>query len=207
LVTPKAETGEFRPKDEDYTELVRAAMDGDQAALEELLARSQSVVRRFSNAVCGGQDDSEDAAQEALLKTYRYVRGLRDPESFRTWLYRTVRNACLLSRRKRAGEPLHLQSIDTLDPDGDDPVLQKVRDRGKSPEELAANAKLRAQLRDALMKLPQSSRVIVFLREMEGLSTREVADVVGISEDNVKARLSRARARLRTELASTRASS
>jgi RNA polymerase sigma-70 factor (ECF subfamily) len=204
LVTARADKAEIRPQTDDYTQVVRAAMEGDQAALEELLARSQSVVRRFSNAVCGGQPDSEDAAQEALLKTYRYVRGLRDPESFRTWLYRTVRHACLISRRKRAGEPPHLQSIDALDLESDDPVLMKVHDRGKSPEEIAQNTLLRAQLRDALMKLPQSHRVIVFLREMEGLSTREVADVVGISEDNVKARLSRARARLRRELAHAR---
>lgn len=179
-------------------------MAGDAAALEDLLSRSQAVVNRFSNAVCGGQPDSEDAAQEALLQTYRYVRNLRDPESFRAWLYRTVRNACLLSRRKKAGEPSHLQSIDAVEREDDDPVLLKVLDRGRSPEDLARNTELRAQLRDALMKLPQSSRVIVFLRELEGLSTREVAEVVGISEDNVKARLSRARARLRDELASAR---
>lgn len=204
LVTAHADTGEIRPENDEYTQLVQSAMAGDAEALEKLLARSQSVVRRFSNAVCGGQDDSQDAAQEALLKTYRYVRGLRDPESFRTWLYRTVRNACLLSRRKRAGEPPHLQSIDSVDPETDDPILLKVRDHGKSPEELAQNTRLRTQLRDALMKLPQGDRVIVFLREMEGLSTREVSEVVGISENNVKARLSRARARLRRELAPSR---
>ena len=203
-MTANAKAGEIRPENDDYTQLVRSAMAGDAAALEQLLARSQSVVRRFSNAVCGGQDDSQDAAQEALLKTYRYVRGLRDPESFRTWLYRTVRNACLLSRRKRAGEPAHVQSIDPVDSENNDPILLKVRDHGRSPEELAENARLRTQLRDALMKLPQSHRVIVFLREMEGLSTREVAEVIGISEDTVKARLSRARASLRRELAQAR---
>jgi RNA polymerase sigma-70 factor (ECF subfamily) len=204
LVTARAATGENTPETDDYTRLVRSAMDGDAAALEELLARSQSVVRRFSDAVCGGKPDSEDAAQEALIKTYRYVKGLRDPESFRAWLYRTVKNACLLSRRKRAGEPSHLESIDSPDLDADDPVMLKVRDHGKNPEELTENAKLRQQLRDALMKLPRHHRVIVFLREMEGLSTREVAEVVGVSEDNVKARLSRARARLRQELQSAR---
>lgn len=178
-------------------------MDGDARALEELLARSQSVVKRFSDSVCGGRADSEDAAQEALIKTYRYVKGLRDPESFRAWLYRTVKNACLIGRRKRVGEPSHLESIDAGE--GDEPISLEVRDAGKSPEELVENTRLREQLRDALLKLPQNQRVVVFLREMEGLSTREVAEVVGISEDNVKARLSRARARLRDELTATHA--
>ena len=202
-MTPGEITGETAQEQDQYTQLVRAAMAGDAAALEELLARSQSVVRRFSNTVCGHQADSEDAAQEALIKTYRYVQDLRDPESFRAWLYRTVKNACLISRRKRAGEPAHLDSIDAADGD-EEPILLKVRAAGKSPEELAENAKLREHLRDALLKLPQSHRVVVFLREMEGLSTKEVAEVVGISEDNVKARLSRARARLRRELADMR---
>lgn len=203
LVTHGENAGESTPEQDEYTQLVRAAMGGDAAALEELLARSQSVVRRFSDTICGHQPDSEDAAQEALIKTYRYVQDLRDPESFRSWLYRTVKNACLLSRRKRVGEPAHLESIDA-DGDDDEPILLKVRAAGKSPEELAENSKLREQLRDALLKLPQSHRVVVFLREMEGLSTKEVAEVVGISEDNVKARLSRARARLRRELADMR---
>ena len=203
-MTAQSKTGEITPENEEYTQLVRAAMAGDAKALEELLARSQSVVRRFSDAVCGGQPDSEDAAQEALIKTYRYVHDLRDPESFRSWLYRTVKNACLLGRRKRAGEPSQLESIEAGRTDDDEPILLKVRDLGRSPEELAENSNLREQLRDALLKLPQSQRVVVFLREMEGLSTREVAEVVGISEDTVKARLSRARAHLRRELASMR---
>jgi RNA polymerase sigma-70 factor (ECF subfamily) len=204
LVTAPSKAGEIRPESDEYTQLVRAAMAGDAKALEDLLSRSQSVVRRFSDAVCGGQPDSEDAAQEALIKTYRYVHDLRDPESFRSWLYRTVKNACLLGRRKRAGEPSQLESIEGDRTDDDEPILLKVRDLGRSPEELAENSNLREQLRDALLKLPQSHRVVVFLREMEGLSTREVAEVVGISEDTVKARLSRARAQLRRELASVR---
>lgn len=198
-MTTRSHTHEIRPENAEYAHLVRAAMDGDAAALEELLARSQAVVRRFSDTVCGGQADSEDAAQEALIKTYRYVRSLKDPDSFRAWLYRTVKNACLLGRRKRVGEPSHLESIDAAGHD-DEPIVLNVPAAGKSPEELAENARLRRQLRDALLKLPQNQRVVVFLREMEGLSTREVAQVVGISEDNVKARLSRARARLRRDL-------
>jgi RNA polymerase sigma-70 factor, ECF subfamily len=186
---------------DEYAVLVRAAADGDRKALERLLMRAQEVAWRFSTSVCGNADDAEDAMQEALIKTYRYVERIREPEAFRPWLYRTVRNACLMGRRKRVGEPTRLQSLDEMLP-GRDGSAESVDtpDPGKSPEQLADNAGLRRRLRKALWKLPAPYRAIVFLREMEGLSTREVATVLGISEDNVKTRLHRARLQLQADL-------
>lgn len=67
--------------------------------------RAQEVAYRFSLLVCGHPEDAEDVMQEALLKTFQYVDRLEDPSAFRTWLYTTVRNACLMKRRRRAGEP------------------------------------------------------------------------------------------------------
>ena len=162
--------------------------------------RVQEVAWRFSTSVCGHADDAEDAMQEALIKTYRYVGRIREPGAFRPWLYRTVRNACLMGRRKKVGEPTRLQSLDEVLPGPDGPRRPDVPDPGKSPEQLADNAGLRRRLRRALRTLPAPYRAIVFLREMEGLSTREVAKVMGMSEDNVKTRLHRARVQLQTNL-------
>ena len=142
--------------------------------------------------------------QEALLKTYRYVGRISEPAAFRPWLYRTVRNACLMGRRKRVGEPARLQSIADLRPGVDGPIRMDLPHPGRNPEQLADNAGLRRRLRKALRALPAPYRAIVFLREMEGLSTREVAAVMGISEDNVKARLHRARIALQAALESER---
>ena len=188
------------PGRDDYADLVRAAAAGDAAALERLLMRAQDVAWRFSTSVCGHADDAEDAMQEALIKTYRHVGRIRDPGAFRPWLYRTVRNACLIGRRKRAGEPARLTSLDSAAARGDRPTRIDVPDPGKDPEQLADNAALRRRLRRALHALPAQYRAVVFLREMEGLSTREVARVMGMSEDNVKTRLHRARVRLQTAL-------
>ena len=69
-------------------------------ALERLLMKAQEVAYRFSHTVCGGPSDAEDVMQDALVKTFRYVKRIRDPHAFRTWLYRTVRNACLMKRRR-----------------------------------------------------------------------------------------------------------
>jgi RNA polymerase sigma-70 factor (ECF subfamily) len=187
------------PTDE-YSALVRSAGSGDRDALERLLLRAQEVAWRFSTAVCGRSADAEDAMQEALIKTYRYVGRIREPEAFRPWLYRTVRNACLMNRRKKAGEPLHLQSLDDVLPDAERLMRRDVADPGKNPEQLADNAALRQRLRKAMRTLPAPYRAIVFLREVEGLSTREVAQILDISEDNVKTRLHRARLQLQSAL-------
>lgn len=185
----------------EYAELVRRAASGDRDAMERLLMRAQEVAFRFSLLVCGHAEDAEDVMQDALLKTYRYVDRIRDPEAFRTWLYRTVRNACLMKRRRRAGEPPHVVSIEQGDTGRDGKRLAiDVADAAKRPDDLVLDEWVGARLRAALRALPPSYRVIVVLREMEGLSTRETAAVAGISEANVKTRLHRARVLLRERL-------
>ena len=188
------------PVQEEYASLVRSAAAGDTEALDRLLLRAQEVAWRFSTSVCGHANDAEDAMQEALIKTYRYVGRIREPEAFRPWLYRTVRNACLMGRRKKVGEPTRLQSLDEVLPGPDGQTRPDAAHPGKNPEQLADNAALRRRLRKALHSLPAPYRAIVFLREMEGLSTREVAKVMGMTEDNVKTRLHRARIQLQKDL-------
>lgn len=191
-------------RDEDYATLLRAAQGGNQHAMERLLMRTQEIAYRFSQLVCGRADDAEDAMQEALLKTYRYAASIKQPEAFRTWLYRTVRNACLIGRRRRVDEPQRLLSLDDRLETGDgQPRTIDAVDPRKGPHDLALNAGLRRRLKAALAELPRQYRLIVFLREVEGLSTREVAGVVGISEGNVKTRLHRARGFLRERLEKT----
>ncbi len=185
---------------QDYAPLVRRAAQGDAGALEQLLMRAQEVAFRFSLLVCGHTEDAEDVMQDALMRTYRHVRRIRRPEAFRTWLFRTVRNACLMKRRRRVGEPAHLLSLDRAAGPGESAQTIDVADAGKGPDELAIDAWLGRRLRRALDTLPAGYRVIVLLREMEGLSTREVAKVTGMSEDNVKTRLHRARVMLRQRL-------
>jgi RNA polymerase sigma-70 factor, ECF subfamily len=199
-VNPQGVPDSAKPVQDEYTGLVRAASAGDAEALERLLMRAQEVAWRFSTSVCGHADDAEDAMQEALMKTYRYVGHIREPGAFRPWLYRTVRNACLMGRRKRAGEPARLQSLHEVVSAGGRHMFTDPPDQGKTPEQLADNAALRRRLRKALRALPGPYRAVVFLREMEGLSTREVAQVMGMSEDNVKTRLHRARVQLQAIL-------
>jgi RNA polymerase sigma-70 factor, ECF subfamily len=195
--------GERQPdrEAEGYARLIRAVQAGDRHAMETLLMRAQEVAYRFSLLVCGRPDDADDAMQEALLKTFRFVARIREPEAFRAWLYRTVRNACLIGRRKRVDEPAQLLSLDESHAPGEghDRSVDVV-EPSRGPEEQAINAALRTRLARALHAVPRPYRVVVFLREIEGLSTKEVGEVLGISEANVKTRLHRARLMLQEEL-------
>ena len=186
---------------DEYAHLIEGAARGDADALEQLLMKAQDTAYRFSHTVCGGPSEAEDVMQDALLKTFRYVNRIHDPYAFRTWLYRTVRNACLMRRRRKAGQPERVLSLDELLPLGEPAAgTREVTDRGRNPEALAVNKALRGRLAKALRGLPAGYRAIVFLRDMEGLSTREVAGVLKISEPNVKTRLHRARLFLRQQL-------
>jgi RNA polymerase sigma-70 factor (ECF subfamily) len=186
---------------DDYAGLVAAVKAGDEQAMERLLMRAQEVAWRFSLSVCGHAEDAEDAMQEALIKTYRHAGQIRDSAAFRPWLYRTVRNACLIGRRKKVHEPRHVESLDAPIGNGADAPQRDPRDPGRNPEQVAAGTERQQQIRRALQALPGMHRAVLFLREVEGLSTREVAKVLEISEDNVKTRLHRARVALQKNLA------
>lgn len=164
--------------------------------------RAQEVAYRFSLLVCGHPEDAEDVMQDALLNTYRHVAQIKDPEAFRTWLYQTVRNACLMKRRRRVDEPATLTSIEQGGTDSDgEPTAVDVPDASDRPaDQQLIDSWMGDRLRKALGTLPPGYRVIVVLREIEGLSTREVATITGFSEANVKQRLHRARMMLKASL-------
>jgi RNA polymerase sigma-70 factor (ECF subfamily) len=179
---------------EHYADLLAQLGTGkNPAAMEQLLVDAQALAYRFSLLVCGHTEDAEDAMQDALLQTYKNARRIRQPRGFRTWLYRTVKNACLMSRRTKVDQPARLESLDV---EG----VPDVAGNGPNPEEQTAAAAERRRFQAAFRKLPRPYRLVAFLRDVEGLSTKEVAQVVGISEANVKQRLHRARVMLKEAL-------
>jgi RNA polymerase sigma-70 factor (ECF subfamily) len=184
----------------EYAGLVKAAATGERSAMEALLVRAQEAAYRFSLLVCGHPDDAEDVMQDALLKTYQHVNHIADPGAFRTWLYSTVRNACLMKRRRRAGEPSTFVSVEQGVDTERGTVAVDVPDSSRSIDQQLIDGWMDGRLRRALAQLPPSYRMIVVMREIEGLSTKEVAAVAGLSESNVKMRLHRARLLLRKQL-------
>jgi len=203
MVTPAQKNTDADPIRAAYAALVREAATGDRQAMERLLMRAQEVAYRFSLLVCGHPEDAEDVMQDALLKTYQRVTQIAEPDAFRTWLYSTVRNACLMKRRRRVGEPSQFVALAPGSAGSGGASAVDVADHAPPVDQQIGDVLTARRIREALLRLRPLHRTILVLREIEGLSTKEVATIMGLSEANVKTRLHRARLKLREQLERT----
>jgi RNA polymerase sigma-70 factor (ECF subfamily) len=175
--------------------LLDAARSGDAGALEALLAESQSRVYRFSLKMCGDPHDAEDVVQDTLFAAARTIGGFRGASSVSTWLYTIARSFCLKKRRRSVFAP-EVVSIEQA-ASGVEEIAAPVAD----PERRFAVRELAAALESAIGALEPGAREVLLLRDAEGLSAREVAEVTGLSVEAVKSRLHRARLAVRERLA------
>jgi RNA polymerase sigma-70 factor (ECF subfamily) len=178
-------------------ELLAAARNGDTAALEALLVRYQPHLYRFGFRMCGNAEDAGDVAQESLIAMARSLRDFRGDASVASWLYTIARRLCIKKRRRSRFAPAREDSLDI----GDNRAARDVTDPSPTPEQMAANQELGSALARAIDALDPPQREVLVLRDVEGLSAREVARVLGISLDAVKSRLHRARIAVREMLA------
>lgn len=177
-------------------ELVAEAQDGDRGALEALLARHQDRVYRFGMKMCGDPHDAEDVLQETLLTVARRIGEFRGEASVSSWLYTIARSYCIKQRRRSKFAPAYEESLD----DAAGSEAARLPDPARAPEDTVAVRQEEDALRRAIAELPERSREIVVLRDIEGLTAPEVAEVVGLSVEAVKSRLHRARLALREKI-------
>lgn len=169
-------------------------------SLEQALELLQGTVFSFSMKVCGQREDAEDTMQEVLVKSLAYLSKFDSPRALLVWLYRVAKNRCLMSRRRSKFAPLKELSLDELMPDRQG--LEKLAKEGPlNPESLAIRSQQARKLREAIQKLPPQYRIILVMRDTEGLSDEEVGEITGLKPGNVRVRLHRARLFVRKELA------
>jgi RNA polymerase sigma-70 factor (ECF subfamily) len=176
------------------TELARAVLAGQPTAFERFVEHFRSKVFHYSWLMCGRPDDAEEVAQDALLNAFQHFDSLREPERVRSWIFRIVKNACLMRRRKSVFAPDRELSLDGL------PPMDEPAGEGQPPEAQYLRSELRAVLDRAILELPPAYRAVVVLRDLEELSTEETAQILDLSLDVVKTRLRRARLALRQKL-------
>ena len=151
------------------------------------------------------EQDAEDVTQQTFLSALENLKGFRGEASFATWLFRIATHAALKVIRKRKGlETVSLEAA-TEAADGTDavPHPEYIADWRQSPEQLVHKNEVRRLLDEALARLDEKHRLVFLLRDVEGLSIKETADALGLSEANVKVRLLRARLQLREQLTRT----
>lgn len=157
-------------------------------------------IYRFAQRLCGQADDAEDLVQDTFLNAYRGLKRFRGEAQVSTWLYTIAVRACLRMRRKRKGEPDQELSLEEFIPTSDGEFRLQIPIDGLTPEEALENKQLRRVLIQAIQKLPKKYRLVLVLRDMEGLTAKEVGAIMGLNERAVKSRLHRARLFVRREL-------
>ena len=172
---------------------------GDDEALERALALLQNTVFSFSMKVCGQRQDAEDTMQEVLVKSVPYLPKFDSPRALVVWLYKVAKNRCLMSRRKSKFAPKGEISLEELMPDRQD-LQRSDGARSVNPETVAIRSEEAGRLRKAIHKLPPQYRIVLVLRDMEGLTDEEVAEITGLRSGTVRVRLQRARLFVRKEL-------
>jgi RNA polymerase sigma-70 factor (ECF subfamily) len=176
---------------------------GENEGVEEALALLQDTVFSFSMRVCGHRQDAEDTMQEVLLKSVPQLPKFDSPKALLVWLYKVAKNRCLMSRRKSKFAPAHELSLEELMPNRKE-LEQLSADGTINPESFAIRSEQASRLRDAVQKLPPQYRIVLVLRDMEGLTDDEVAEITGVRAGTVRVRLHRARLFVRKELMRTR---
>lgn len=166
--------------------LIAAARAGDRRAVDELLARYERSIYRFGLRMCGDEDSAREVLQETMLAAFRNLSGFRGEASLSTWLYQIARSFCIKQRRgAHPSEPLH----------------EDLTDQAPGPDAQAQARQIGEALAVAIAALPPDQREVLVLRDVEGLTAPEAAEVVGIDVGALKSRLHRARMALRAQLA------
>ena len=183
-------------------ELLESIHADAPGAFEAFVEAYGDRVYRFGRRMCGDRQDAQDVLQDTLIAAYRALKTVENPEALRSWLYRVASNACLMMRRRGKHAPQRELSLEELMPLGEDGPGFEVPDPGELPDSEAARSEVVAQVREALGDLPPALRIVLVMRDMEGLSTQEVAAALDLGESAVKMRLHRARLQLRRLLVS-----
>jgi RNA polymerase sigma-70 factor (ECF subfamily) len=177
-------------------QLLEAVRAGDRGATGTLLERHQARVFRFGLKMCRDEEDAKEILQETLLSAARGLPDFRGASSVSTWLYTIARSFCIKRRRTSKFAPDEIVSLEEQAE-----AVGEVADVRRTPEENVAGRQLRTVLDDAIGGLEPMYREVLVLRDVEGLSAAEVAEVLGITVEAVKSRLHRARIAVRERVA------
>jgi RNA polymerase sigma-70 factor (ECF subfamily) len=183
----------------DDLDLVHASKNGDVAAFEQLVKRYDRTLLRIAQHVTHNREDSEDAVQEAFLKAFEHLGDFREDSKFSTWLIRITLNQSLMKLRKQRHTIREVTLEEDFQP-GNTVLSMEVTDWAPDPEQLYRASELRDILIKALRELRPILRAVFVLRDIEGLSIAETAEVLSLSHTAVKARLWRGRLQLRERL-------
>jgi RNA polymerase sigma-70 factor, ECF subfamily len=194
------EPNQTKKKVDADTDLILAIQSGKIERFPELVRRYERALYNFGLKMCGESRDAEDVVQDTFLNVFRYLKGFRYETRFKNWLYRIAISTCIKKRRKSKFAPDRELSLDDFLPQDEAAVENQTPAWARRPLDQVLNEELGHTLREAILELPEKYRVVLVLRDIEGFSTEESAQILNLSPANIKVRLHRARLFLRDKL-------
>lgn len=179
-------------------ELIERFSKGCEISFEEVVKRYQTKVHNLAMRLTRNEEDAEEVLQDVFVTVYRKIESFEGKAKFSSWLYRITVNAAFMKLRKKKQD--HSVSLEDLAPS----VQNQAREQGSlflaSSDSVAINREVRDALEGAISRLPDDYRAVFVLRDVDGLSNKEVSDILGLSIPAVKSRLHRSRLMLRKKL-------
>ena len=180
-------------------EAIALLKSSDPDSMDKAIELLQHSVFAFSMRVCNQREDAEDTMQEVLLKSAPLLSRFENAKALGVWLYKVAKSRCLMSRRKSKFAPKQELSLEELMPDRAE-LAALTTQSSINPESFAIRSQEAQWLRGAVQQLPPEYRIVLVLRDMEGLSDDEVAEITGLKPGTVRVRLHRARLFVRKEI-------
>lgn len=182
------------------SEFLDALIHGDRQAFARMVDETSTQIYRTARQILGDEQDAEDVLQETYLKALKALPTFEGRSSLSTWLHRIAVNEALMLIRKRKTPMVSVDDNQPFDSDEESSGMEIV-DFCCLPEKELLSSESRKFMDQAIQRLPDTLKTVFVLRDLEGMSIQETAEVMLITENNVKTRLLRARLRLRQELA------
>ena len=186
-------------KDNDF-DLIQAINSGQTEKFQNLVKRYEQKLYNFSLRMCRNASDAEDMIQDTFLNVFKYLKNFRHETKFKNWLYKVAASTCIKKRRKSKFAPDRELSLDEFLPNDEAEKPNSVPEWAMLPLDKLLNEELSSVINKTILTLPKKYRVVIILRDIEGFSTAETAQILNLSPSNVKVRLHRARLYLRDKL-------
>ena len=182
-------------------DLIARFKEGSMEAMEAIVDRYENRIFTFGLKMCGQLQDAEDIAQDTFLNAFRYLNGFREETKLKNWLFKLAATACIRKRRKKKCEPDRELSLESSFMNSDGTVeTYDIPDWSDEPSNKVLQAEMKEVIDHSIQTLPHKYKLVFNLRDIEGFSTKETAEILGISIESVKTRLHRARLALREKI-------
>ena len=181
--------------EEQESQYIHRCQQGDPQAFEEILKLYEKKVYNLTYRMMGNHEDANDLAQEAFIRVYQSIDQFRGDARFSTWLYRIATNVCLDELRKRSRR--QAESLDEPVRTQDGSVMREIPDWSDNPEEALNRREIQSMVQTGIQSLPEEQKTALILRDLQGHTYEEIAEMLDISLGTVKSRINRGRMALK----------